>query len=143
MVSISHESCDTLTHVNDSGSGNGDVVELRVPATSAYLTVLRSTTAGLAARLNFTLDDIDDLRIAVDEACAILLEVARPDTDITCVFELASNELGVDVSVAAADTVLPSRETFAWTVLSALTAGNVSSSVQGGRATIMMRKKRR
>ncbi|MGW4973630.1 hypothetical protein ACWEP3_27550, partial [Streptomyces albidoflavus] len=30
-------------------------------------------TAGLAARLDFTLDEIEDLRIAVDEACAILL----------------------------------------------------------------------
>lgn len=129
--------------MSDHGFGHGDIVELRVPATSAYLAVLRSTTAGLAARLNFTLDDIDDLRIAVDEACAILLEVATPDTDVTCVFELSPNELGINMSVAAASTVLPSRETFAWTVLSALTAGNVSSSIEDDRAAIMMRKKRR
>ena len=40
-------------------------MELRLPADSAYLAVLRTTTAGLAARLDFTLDDIEDLRIAV------------------------------------------------------------------------------
>ena len=40
-------------------------VELRIPADSAYLAVLRTATAGLAARLDFTLDDIEDLRIAV------------------------------------------------------------------------------
>jgi serine/threonine-protein kinase RsbW len=46
-----------------------DLVVLTVPADGAYLSVLRTATAGLAARLHFTLDEIEDLRIAVDEAC--------------------------------------------------------------------------
>ena len=33
-------------------------VELRIPADSAYVSVLRTTTAGLAARLDFPIDDI-------------------------------------------------------------------------------------
>jgi serine/threonine-protein kinase RsbW len=44
-----------------------DFVEVRLPAAGAYLSVLRTATAGLAARLDFTLDEIEDLRIAVDE----------------------------------------------------------------------------
>ena len=63
-------------------------VELRIPADSAYLAVLRTATAGLAARLDFTLDDIEDLRIAVDEACAMVLPQAREDSDLTCTFDL-------------------------------------------------------
>ena len=51
-------------------------VELRLPADSAYVSVLRTTTAGLAARLDFTIDDIEDLRIAVGEACAMVLPEA-------------------------------------------------------------------
>ena len=35
--------------------------EVRLPAESAYVGVLRMTTAGIAARLDFTLDDIEDL----------------------------------------------------------------------------------
>src|SRR4051812_6467821 len=61
-----------------------DVVELRLPADGAYLSVLRTATAGLAARLDFTLDEIEDLRIAVDEACALLLPDAVPDATMTC-----------------------------------------------------------
>ncbi len=53
-------------------------VELRLPADSAYVSVLRTTTAGLAARLDFTIDDIEDLRIAVGEACALVLPEADP-----------------------------------------------------------------
>ena len=45
-----------------------DQVTVCMPAEGAYLSVLRTATAGLAARLDFTLDEIEDLRIAVDEA---------------------------------------------------------------------------
>ena len=50
--------------------------------------VLRTTTAGLAARLDFTLDDIEDLRMAVGEACALVLPEANDGTDLTCRFHL-------------------------------------------------------
>ena len=63
-------------------------VELRLPAESAYVAVLRMTTAGLAARLDFTLDDIEDLRMAVGEACALVLENANPDGDMYAAFDL-------------------------------------------------------
>ncbi len=105
-----------------------DVVELRLPADGAYLSVLRTATAGLAARLDFTLDEIEDLRIAVDEACALLLPDARPDAHLSCVFELAPDSLAVTVTVPSRTGRAPRRNTFAWTVLSAL-AGDVDAKV--------------
>ena len=56
-----------------------DRVTIRMPAEGAYLSVLRTATAGLAARLDFTLDEIEDLRIAVDEACGMLLSQAAQE----------------------------------------------------------------
>ena len=53
-------------HVLARHDGRRADVELRLPADGAYVSVLRTTTAGLAARLDFTIDDIEDLRIAVD-----------------------------------------------------------------------------
>lgn len=105
-----------------------DFVEVRLPAAGAYLSVLRTATAGLAARLDFTLDEIEDLRIAVDEACAILLQQAVPGSVLSCVFRLVDDSLEVTVSAPTTDGHAPSRDTFAWTVLSAL-AGKVSSAV--------------
>src|SRR5688500_8363327 len=66
----------------DGADAGRDVVVLRLPADGAYLSVLRTATAGLASRLDFTLDDIEDLRIAVDEACAMLLPQAVPGADL-------------------------------------------------------------
>ncbi len=110
-----------------------DVVVITLPADGAYLSILRTATAGLASRLDFTIDEIEDLRIAVDEACAMLLPQAVADAEITCAFELDDPTIGVDVSVPTVDGVQPSRDTFAWTVLSAL-AGDVDSSTDAESA---------
>lgn len=122
--------------------GDRDVVRLRLPAVGAYLSVLRTATAGLAARLNFTLEEIEDLRIAVDEACALLLPSAVPGADLDCEFELYSDELRITVSVQTLDGAEPSRDSFAWTVLSAL-AGEVDSRVdEHSRVSIDLMKRR-
>src|SRR5690348_1071514 len=71
-----------------------DHVTVCMPAEGAYLSVLRTATAGLAARLDFTLDEIEDLRIAVDEACAMLLSQAIPGTDLECHFVLEADKIG-------------------------------------------------
>ncbi|HEY7486871.1 MAG TPA: anti-sigma factor [Streptosporangiaceae bacterium] len=119
-----------------------DVVTVRLPAASAYLSVLRTATAGLAARLDFTLDEIEDLRIAVDEACAMLLAQAVPGTDLTCEFELTGDAMRIAVSVLTVDGREPSRETFAWTVLSSL-AGDVDAHVGADdRVSVVLQKHR-
>ena len=119
-----------------------DRVTTRMPAEGAYLSVLRTATAGLAARLDFTLDEIEDLRIAVDEACGLLLSQASPGADLDCDFTLAEDSVTIAVSVPSQRAQLPARDTFAWTVLSAL-AGSVDAwSGPGDRLTVMLRKTR-
>ena len=55
--------------MNQASQGpHGDVVEVRLPADVIYISILRLTAAGLAARCELTIDDIEDLRLAVDEA---------------------------------------------------------------------------
>jgi len=120
----------------------GDIVELRLPPDSAYLSVLRTATAGLAARLDFTLDAIEDLRIAVDEACALLLPDVVGDEPLTCRFVLEPDVLEVSVRAMTRDGKQPSRESFAWTVLTAL-AGEVDSSADpDGAVTVTLRRRR-
>ena len=119
-----------------------DQVTVRMPAEGAYLSVLRTATAGLAARLDFTLDEIEDLRIAVDEACAMLLSQAIPGSDLECSFALGRGMMTISVSVPSLAPTPPASDTFAWTVLSAL-AGSVDAFTgPGDQLTIVMRKSR-
>jgi len=119
-----------------------DVVELRLPAASAYLSVLRTATAGLAARLDFTLDEIEDLRIAVDEACALLISDAVEGAELTCLFSLSPDALSVSVEVPSRTGRPPRRNTFAWTVLTAL-AGEVDAQAGPGQRVALRLLKRR
>lgn len=62
----------------------GGEVRLVVPASPEYLRLVRLTAAGLASRLRFTFDEVEDLRIAVDELCFHLLgepDAGRPSAD--------------------------------------------------------------
>ncbi|HWG65675.1 MAG TPA: anti-sigma factor [Streptosporangiaceae bacterium] len=119
-----------------------DRVTIRLPAEGAYLSVLRTATAGLAARLDFTLDEIEDLRIAVDEACGMLLSHSAPGGSLDCDFTLGEDSMTIAVSVRTARAGLPARDTFAWTVLSAL-AGSVDAwTGPDDTVTVMLRKTR-
>lgn len=96
-------------------------VELRLPADGAYVSVLRTTTAGLAARLDFPIDDIEDLRIAVGEASAMVLPEADPGADLLCRFFMRPGELTVSVGVTFSHPVANvDYDSFAWQVLSTL-----------------------
>ncbi|MFC0530584.1 ATP-binding protein [Phytohabitans kaempferiae] len=119
-----------------------DVVLLTVPADVGYLGVLRTATAGLAARLHFALDEIEDLRIAVDEACAMLLAIARRDAELECRFSVTEDALSVEVAVnTVRGARLPAESSFAWKVLTALTTA-ASAAVEGHRASIRLLTRR-
>ena len=121
---------------SDETTVHHDVVRLAVPADSAYLAVLRTATAGIAARLQYTLDEIEDLRIAVDEACAMLIPVALPGRELNCQFEINDGVLAVRVSVPTNGVAaLPSSQSFAWRVLTTL-AAEVTSATTAGQAAI-------
>ncbi|KRF15331.1 anti-sigma factor [Nocardioides sp. Soil797] len=112
-------------------------VELRLPVDSAYVSVLRATTVSLAARLDFTIDDIEDLRMAVGEACAMVLPSATEGTDLTCSFFMKSGEVTITITVPSTLTELPEEDGFAWQVLSALTTHAELTSSDGVLAVTM------
>ena len=126
----------TTSHPVDQPVGRADV-ELRLPADSAYASVLRTTTAGLAARLDFTIDDIEDLRIAVGEANAMVLEQADTGSDLVASFHLAPGSMTVAITVDAASNPVPDLDSFAWQVLTTLaSAADIESG--GGRFGIVL-----
>ena len=131
----------TAERPSDPGDSADSTVVLRVPASSAFVAVLRSLAAGLAARCDLTLDEIEDLRIAVDEACALLLPLAAPGEVLTAEFGLSLGELVVRVQVATGDDGELRRDGFGWTVLEALVS-EVATERAPGSMTITLTKRR-
>ncbi len=132
---------DRVAGGDDLGTPDG-TVELVVPADPAYLAVLRTASAGMAARLDLELDEIEDLRIAVDEACSLLLHGAGAADRLRSVFVLGEDWLQVEVSGPAAS--LPSPRSIAWVVLEAL-VGEVEAHepTDGAPARVRLLHRRR
>lgn len=115
-------------------TGEPTEVELRLPADGAYASVLRTLTAGLAARLDFTMDDIEDLRIAVSEAAAMVLDEADPASTLDCRFRLSPGALALSISAPAQAPAAPDYESFGWQVLATLAAEAAIDSAPGSYA---------
>ncbi|HZH58930.1 MAG TPA: ATP-binding protein, partial [Metabacillus sp.] len=46
-----------------------DYIEMKVPAKPEYVGIIRLTLSGIASRMGYSYDDIEDLKIATSEAC--------------------------------------------------------------------------
>jgi len=53
-------------------------ITVTVPAQKEYVLVLRTALGGVALVKDLSVDALDDLRMAVDEACDLLLHQKRP-----------------------------------------------------------------
>jgi serine/threonine-protein kinase RsbW len=113
---------------------NGDRadVELRLPAEGVYATIVRTTAAGLAARLDFTIDEIEDLRIAIGEASALAITEADPGTDLVARFFISPGRMTVVLETEAVDDPPLDTESFAWQVLDTM-AQDASAGPDEGR----------
>ncbi len=95
-------------------------VLVRVGATVAQLPPLRVVAGDLAARADFDLDAVADLRLAVDEAAAELVAVAAPGASITCTFLVGDEGVEATVTVPVAPTATLRTDSFGWRVLTTL-----------------------
>src|SRR5213592_160203 len=69
-------------------------IEFRIPPDPAYVRIARLAAGDMGGRVGFSIDELDDVRLAVDEVCAILigargqvLEIRMQARDRTLIME--------------------------------------------------------
>ena len=72
-----------------------DEIQLEIPGSAEYLRLARLTAADVGARAGFSYEDIDDLRIAVDELCYAIGEADR-DARLTLVYRVSHQRVEVE-----------------------------------------------
>lgn len=95
-----------------------------VPARAEFVRIVRGVVSSLAVQLDLGLEDIDDLRLAVDEACAHLLAAKPAGGSMTVRADVQEGRVVVLASVDAMQASWPptgARHSLAWQVLNALT----------------------
>lgn len=121
-------------------------LELRTAASPIAIPTIRTVAADLAARADFDLDSIDDLRMAVDDVCAMLVRLAAVSATLSCRFTVWPEWIEVAAEVEADHSAQPlPTASFGWRVLESL-ADEVNglflpdASRQGGRVRITLAK---
>jgi serine/threonine-protein kinase RsbW len=85
----------------DSNSSTVDIVSLSIPCKAQYVSIARLAMLGVASRLPFSFDEVEDLRLAVGEACTQAVEQASSkssDKNISITCRLAESSLETIVS---------------------------------------------
>jgi serine/threonine-protein kinase RsbW len=116
-----------------------DVITLRVPAEAAYARLARVAGAGLAARLGFSDGEVEQLRLAIGEAWAVLLGSADHDGTIEVTFRSNEDELVIEL---AADHIIRRRATARSMLSDRVLSGSVDQhwiAPDRGRARIRKR----
>lgn len=89
------------------------VVEVKIPSKPEFVGVARLAILGVASRMQFSYDEVEDIRLAVGEACATAVERAiradKTDTDITIRSEISGGKLTIEVKDEAGHPPQPSE----------------------------------
>jgi serine/threonine-protein kinase RsbW len=99
-----------------------DDIVVSVPARTEYLHVLRATLTSACALVDLTIDGIDDLRLALDEAAGWLVSL-RGSTSLTMRVRCDEDRVEARISVDAPVEEWPPRgfeTTVPWQILSAV-----------------------
>lgn len=127
-------------------TGEPEVV-VRVPADASWLALVRSVAFGVGMRADLDMDAVEDLKMAVDEACAQLVVLAAPGTELVGTFGLTASGVRVALSVPAGRDNRVRQGSFGWHVLSVLTdelelTEDAQHTSGGTMATITLAKHR-
>ena len=116
------------------------LIELAVPADPDYVGLIKSAAAHIAAHADFTLEAIDDLRLAVDEAFAVLI-AHQPETGrVAVTFHVHDDSLIIEMT-GPAGSPEPDKNSFAWTVLTALVHEVKAQTSSDGLVTLLLTAK--
>lgn len=73
-----------------------DEVLLQVPSTPELLRLARVAASGIASRLGFSYDEVEDVRLAVDELCFALVGKGRVGSTLEVRFDVNGDTMTIE-----------------------------------------------
>jgi serine/threonine-protein kinase RsbW len=122
----------------------GEVIKLTLPVKPDLLVLVRFAAATLAARAEFSVEEIDDLRLAADEICLSLTSgnaAGNMELQFTCEDDSIEISCTVDVDAVAAPNPDDPKGEWSLQILDALVDAHGREAV-GHRCRAWLRKSR-
>ena len=84
---------------------DGDELRLTMPAAGPYTRLARVAVTGLATRLGFSFEEVEDLRLAVADVCTKLLAAVPEAEHLDVTFVVGDGHLAIDVAIDGTDGI--------------------------------------
>ena len=120
-----------------------DEIRLSVPATPEFLRLARVAASGVASRLGFTYDEVDDLRLAIDELCFALTGGKGQEGWLITRYAASGEDLEVRATATlSVDGPLPALSELSTAILAALVDEHEVYQDDRGRPSFRLVKRR-
>jgi hypothetical protein len=118
-----------------------DEVRLAVPASPEFVRLVRVTATGLASRVGFTYDEVEDLRLAIDELCHSVVGAKGRSGRLSVRYGITEDGLAVDGQGEADGGPVPALSDLSRQILGALVDEYGASVDSDGRPSFHLLKK--
>jgi serine/threonine-protein kinase RsbW len=89
---------EQLIHNNENHIETGDIISLTLPNAPEYVSIARLTLSGIANRMGFNIEDIEDLKVAVAEACTNAIKHGcGNDCNYSIEFSVLKDKLRIEI----------------------------------------------
>jgi serine/threonine-protein kinase RsbW len=121
-----------------------DRITLTVPARSEYAKTVRMTAAALVSRMGMSYDEVDDVRMAAEEAFVYAVDTLADDAEVAFAFELGDDQIDIEVvlggDVDVSDEEVERRTSYATFILQSVCDRYELTSDEQGRQTLRLTK---
>lgn len=73
-----------------------ETIKMEISANPEYVSIIRLTTSGIANKVGFCIDDIEDLKVAISEACTNAIKHSL-DERFIIIYSIIENGLTIEV----------------------------------------------
>ena len=72
-----------------------DIIKLTIPSKADYISVVRLSSSAIANNIGLNIDDIEDIKVSIAEAC---INALNKDDEISLQFEIQEDKLTMKVN---------------------------------------------
>lgn len=73
-----------------------ETINMEITTNPDYVSIIRLTASGIANKMGFPIDDIEDIKVAVSEACTNAIKHSKDDV-FNIVFNILDNAINIEI----------------------------------------------
>lgn len=77
---------------------NRDIIKISIPKKPDYISLIRLTTSGIGHSMGLNIDDIEDIKVSIGEACINSIMLNEGVKEISLIFQIDEEKLSIGVS---------------------------------------------